>query len=380
MSLNTFIQSSDELSVHSLSNQPLRLELGQRSYNIHIGRNLLDQTELLAPWVSGRLAVIVTNSTVAPLYAQRLHNTLLAAGGEAVVQVVLPDGEQYKDWQHLQLIFDAMLQANCDRKTVVLALGGGVVGDMAGFAAASFMRGVDFIQIPTTLLSQVDSSVGGKTGINHPLGKNMIGAFYQPRMVLADLSTLDTLPNRELSCGLAEIIKHGAICDVAYLHQTIADISAIFARNEYALYRAVRRSCEIKALVVGQDEKESGIRAILNFGHTFGHAIEVGMGYGAWLHGEAVGCGMLIAAELCQRLGRLSKQEQALLHQAVEAVGLPVQVPALGLERYLSLMALDKKSTGGQIQYVLLNGLGAADVAAVPNAVVAEVLQAMGVT
>jgi 3-dehydroquinate synthase len=357
---------------------PLNLDLGERSYNIHIGRGLLDRADLLAPVVAGRSVVVVSNTTVAPLYLQRLEQTLLVANCRQVVQAILPDGEQYKDWQHLQLIFDAMLQARCDRKTVVVALGGGVVGDMAGFAAASFMRGVEFIQIPTTLLSQVDSSVGGKTGINHPLGKNMIGAFYQPQLVLADLSALDTLPDRELACGLAEIIKHGAIADVPYLHNTLADMAAIFKRDEAALYRAVRRSCEIKAHVVAQDEKEGGLRAILNFGHTFGHAIEAGMGYGAWYHGEAVGCGMLMAADVCQRLGRISTEEVALLKQAVVAARLPVEPPRLGLQRYMDLMAVDKKSSAGSIKYVLLKGLGAAETAGVPDELVAESLHALG--
>lgn len=356
----------------------LLLDLGDRSYPIHIGRSLMARADLLAPVVSKRPVVVVSNTTVAPLYAEALERTLSVAGATSVVRAVLPDGEQYKDWQHLQLIFDAMLAARCDRKTVVIALGGGVVGDMAGFAAASFMRGVDFIQIPTTLLSQVDSSVGGKTGINHPLGKNMIGAFHQPRLVLADLAALDTLPDRELACGLAEIIKHGAIADVDYLHQTLRDTDAIFARDEAALVRAVRRSCEIKASVVGQDEKESGLRAILNFGHTFGHAIEAGMGYGQWYHGEAVGCGMLMAADVCQRLGRLQADEVALLRQAVKAARLPVVPPRLGAQRYLDLMAVDKKSSAGSIKYVLLKGLGVAEVSAVPDQTVVASLQALG--
>lgn len=360
------------------SSTPLRLDLGERSYDIHIGRGLISRADLLAPFVSGRSALIVSNTTVAPLYADTLQRTLQAAGARQVVRAVLPDGEQYKDWENLQRIFDALLEARCDRKTVIVALGGGVVGDMAGFAAASFMRGVDFIQVPTTLLSQVDSSVGGKTGINHPLGKNMIGAFHQPRLVLADLATLDTLADRELACGLAEIIKHGAIADEGYLQQTIADMDAIFQRDEAALNRAVRRSCEIKASVVGRDERESGLRAILNFGHTFGHAIEAGMGYGAWYHGEAVGCGMLLAADLCQRLGRLQPAEVALLTQAVKAARLPVVPPRLGAARWLDLMAVDKKASGGAIQYVLLKGLGAAEMARVDEATVTATLLAMG--
>lgn len=358
----------------------LTLNLGDRSYAIHIARGLLQRADLLAPFVKGRQAVIVSNTTVAPLYASVLQSTLQAAGARQVVSAILPDGEGYKDWQHLQQIFDAMLAARCDRQTVVLALGGGVIGDMAGFAAASFMRGVDFIQIPTTLLSQVDSSVGGKTGINHPLGKNMIGAFYQPKIVLADLATLDTLPARELSCGLAEIIKHGAIADKDYLISVQAEMPQLLARDEAALYKAVRRSCEIKAYVVGQDEKESGLRAILNFGHTFGHAIEAGMGYGQWLHGEAVGAGMVMAADVCQRLGRLSEQERALLKSIVSAAGLPTTPPKLGAQRYIELMSVDKKAAAGAVKYVLLNGLGRADIAAVPDEVILQSLVALGAT
>ena len=356
----------------------LRVELGDRAYHIHIARGLLQQASLFAPFVNQRQAVICTNTTVGPLYAAMLENTLKQAGARDVIHAVLPDGEQYKDWQHLQTIFDVMLQARCDRKAVIVALGGGVVGDMAGFAAASFMRGIDFIQVPTTLLSQVDSSVGGKTGINHPLGKNMIGAFYQPKMVVADLATLDTLPDRELSCGLAEIIKHGAIADVQYLTQVEHDMPNLLARDEAALYRAVRRSCEIKADVVGKDEKEGGLRAILNFGHTFGHAIEAGMGYGQWLHGEAVGCGMVMAADVCARLGRISPSDKARIESAVTAARLPVKPPQLGADTYMNLMAVDKKSSAGSIKYVLLKGLGAAETAGVDDALVIDSLKAMG--
>ncbi len=356
----------------------LRVELGDRGYAIHIARGLLQQADLFAPFVNKRQVVIVSNTTVAPLYADGVERTLRTAGARDVVRALLPDGESFKDWQHLQLIFDAMLEARCDRKAVVVALGGGVIGDMAGFAASAFMRGIDFIQVPTTLLSQVDSSVGGKTGINHPLGKNMIGAFYQPKMVVADLATLDTLPDRELSCGLAEIIKHGAIADTAYLAAVEQDMPLLLARDEAALYRAVRRSCEIKAHVVAQDEKEGGLRAILNFGHTFGHAIEAGMGYGAWLHGEAVGCGMVMAAHVCQRLGRLGASEVERVQAAVVAARLPIQPPKLGLQTYMDLMAVDKKASDGAVKYVLLKGLGAADTAAVPDAVIADMLTALG--
>src|SRR5574343_583823 len=282
------------------------ISLGDRSYDIHIGAGLLAQPETWAGLPKAQAAMIVTNDTIAPLYEAQLR-AALAPHYKQVHTVVLPDGEAHKDWQTLNLIFDALLSKGCDRKTVLFALGGGVVGDMTGFAAASYMRGVPFVQVPTTLLSQVDSSVGGKTAINHPLGKNMIGAFYQPQLVVCDLSTLATLPARELSAGLAEVIKYGPIADLAFLGWTEANVPALMARDPQALAHAVRRSCEIKAMVVGQDERESGLRAILNFGHTFGHAIEAGLGYGQWLHGEAVGCGMVMAAELSQRLGKIGR-------------------------------------------------------------------------
>ncbi|HBZ07763.1 MAG TPA: 3-dehydroquinate synthase, partial [Massilia sp.] len=280
----------------------LNVELGERSYPIAIGPGLLADPAALARHVGGHKAAIVTNTTVAPLYLEQVAAPLRAAGRE-VVEIVLPDGEEYKHWGSLMQVFDALLANKCDRKTTLVALGGGVIGDLTGYAAASYMRGVPFVQIPTTLLAQVDSSVGGKTGINHPLGKNMIGAFYQPRAVLADTSTLGTLPERELSAGLAEVIKHGAILDAAFFDWIEANIAALVAREPQALAHAIARSCEIKADVVRRDEREGGLRAVLNFGHTFGHAIEAGLDYGEWLHGEAVGCGMVMAADLSQRLG-----------------------------------------------------------------------------
>jgi 3-dehydroquinate synthase len=357
----------------------LTVALGERSYPIHIGRGALQRSEPFAPLVAGRPVAIVSNQTVAPLYEAVLRRSLERAGARQVVSAILPDGEVHKTWQHLQTIFDVMLTARCDRKTVVVALGGGVVGDMAGFAAATFMRGVDFIQIPTTLLAQVDSSVGGKTGINHPQGKNMVGAFHQPKMVVADLATLDTLPDRELSCGLAEIIKHGAIADEAYLRRVEHDLPALLKRDEAALAHAVLRSCEIKASVVERDEHETNLRAILNFGHTFGHAIESGMGYGAWLHGEAVGCGMVLAAAVSERLGLLSPADALRLRATIEAARLPTVPPALGVERFLELMAVDKKASAGAIQYVLLDGLGRAQVGPAPEGVVRASLSACGV-
>jgi len=314
---------------------------------------------------------------VAPLYAEALQ-TGLQKHYARVLQVVLPDGEAYKDWQTLQLIFDALLENGCDRKTVLFALGGGVVGDMTGFAAASYMRGVPFVQVPTTLLAQVDSSVGGKTGINHPLGKNMVGAFYQPQRVLCDLDTLKTLPPRELSAGLAEIIKYGPIADMPFLGWLEANIDDLLASEPAALAHAIQRSCEIKAHVVGQDEREQGLRAILNFGHTFGHAIESGMGYGQWLHGEGVGCGMVMAAHLSQRLGLVDMAFVDRLTSLIQRAGLPVKGPILDAAdnagRYLELMRVDKKSEAGEIRFVLIDGPGKATVRPAPDAVVREVI------
>lgn len=356
----------------------LNVDLGERSYPIHIGSGLLARAGLFEPVVKGRTVMICTNTTVGPLYADRVAQTLREAGARSVLTVTLPDGEEYKDWPTLQRVFDALLQHHCDRKTVLLALGGGVIGDMGGFAASAFMRGIPFIQVPTTLLSQVDSSVGGKTGINHPLGKNMIGAFYQPQLVITDIATLNTLPDRELSCGLAEIIKHGAIADTAYLNQVEQHMPALLARDPELLALVVKRSCEIKADVVSKDEKEGGLRAILNFGHTFGHAIEAGMGYGQWYHGEAVGCGMVIAAELCRRMGRLTAEEAARLKKVVIQARLPALPPKLGVNRFMELMAHDKKNDAGAIKYVLLNGLGSANTSPADEALVRQTLQEMG--
>jgi 3-dehydroquinate synthase len=358
-----------------LPTQRVPIELGDRSYAIDIGAGLLDDRETWAGLPQAVAALIVSNTTVAPLYAQRLRNSL-AGRYRAVHEVLLPDGEEHKDWQTLNLIFDALLRNGCDRKTVIFALGGGVVGDMAGFAAASYMRGVPFVQVPTTLLAQVDSSVGGKTAINHPLGKNMIGAFYQPQRVVCDLDTLASLPPRELSAGLAEVIKYGPIADQAFLDWIDANLDALLAREPRALAHAVRRSCEIKAWVVGQDERESGLRAILNFGHTFGHAIEAGLGYGQWLHGEAVGCGMVMALQLSQRLSGVDAAYVKRVTGLIERAGLPIRGPALGAERYLELMRVDKKAEGGEIRFVVLESPGRAAVQAAPDAMVREVLAA----
>ncbi len=345
------------------SAQTLTVDLGDRSYPIHIGSGLLDRADLLLPHLAQKRVVVVTNTTVAPLYLERLTQTLTGAGVE-VTPVILPDGEAYKDWQTLNLIFDGLLQSRAERKTTLIALGGGVIGDMTGFAAASYQRGVPFIQVPTTLLSQVDSSVGGKTGINHPLGKNMIGAFYQPKVVLADTDTLKTLPPRELSTGLAEVIKYGLIWDAEFFAWLEANMQKLLALDEAAISHAIYRSCEIKAQVVAQDEREGGIRAILNLGHTFGHAIESGMGYGNWLHGEAVAAGMVLAADASRRKGWLSDADVARSRALIRAAGLPDTAPALGVDKYLEYMGHDKKVEAGKIRFVLLKKIGEAIITA----------------
>lgn len=355
------------------------IALGERSYPILLGPGLLGSADAFAALPIATTAVIVSNTTVAPLYADQLRIALL--GTFRVVHLVtLPDGEEFKTWQTLNLIFDALLQYGCDRKTILFALGGGVIGDMTGFAAASYMRGVPFVQVPTTLLAQVDSSVGGKTGINHPLGKNMIGAFYQPLKVVCDLATLKTLPARELSAGLAEVIKYGPIADLDFLTWIENNIDALMAREPAALAYAVQRSCEIKAWVVAQDEREEGLRAILNFGHTFGHAIEAGLGYGLWLHGEAVGCGMVMAAQLSHRLGLVELDLVRRLASLIRKAGLPVTAPRLAevdnAGRYLDLMRVDKKAQGGEIRFVLLDGSGSAVLRGAPDALVREVIDA----
>jgi 3-dehydroquinate synthase len=361
----------------STASHTVSIDLAERSYDIHIGAGLLSQQGLLDGLPKASSVLIVSNETVAPIYAARLEMALRQRYTK-VITLALPDGEEHKHWQTLNLIFDALLQNGCDRKTLLVALGGGVVGDMTGFAAASFMRGVPFVQIPTTLLSQVDSSVGGKTGINHPLGKNMIGAFYQPLRVVCDLDTLKTLPDRELSAGLAEVIKYGPIADAGFMDWMEQNMDRMLARDVDALAHAVRRSCEIKAWVVAQDEREGGLRAILNFGHTFGHAIEAGMGYGVWLHGEAVGCGMVMAAHLSQRLGLVSTDFVARLKTLTERARLPVVGPSLDGQdsagRYLDLMRVDKKAEAGEIKFVLIDGMAKAVVRGAPDALVREVI------
>jgi 3-dehydroquinate synthase len=363
------------MSLSSLSPITVPIALDERSYEIRIAPGLLDQPDSWTGLPKAAAALIVSNETVAPLYLERCRVQLQAHYSRVDV-VVLPDGEQYKDWDSLNRIVDRLLETASDRKTVLVALGGGVMGDLTGFAAAIYMRGVPFVQVPTTLLAQVDSSVGGKTAINHPRGKNMVGAFYQPVRVIADLDTLDTLPAREFSAGLAEIIKYGPIADADFLVWLEANLDALMARDKQALAYAVQRSCEIKAWVVGQDEREAGLRAILNFGHTFGHAIETGMGYGAWLHGEAVGCGMVLAAELSTRLGLMPADFVTRLRRLIERAGLPVLAPRLGLARYLELMRVDKKNEGGEIRFVVIEGLGKAGMRGASDELVAQVLDA----
>ena len=339
----------------------LKVELGDRSYPIVIGRGLLDETGWTHQLVQPNVA-LVTNDTLWPLYGERLA-TALRATGIAVLPIVLPDGEAHKDWLTLNRIFDALLEHRCDRKTTLIALGGGVIGDIAGFAAATYQRGVPFIQIPTTLLAQVDSSVGGKTAVNHPLGKNMIGAFYQPQQVLADTGTLTTLPEREYRSGLAEVIKYGLILDAVFFDWLEANITALVVRDGDALAHAIKRSCEIKAAVVAADERETvkdGGRALLNLGHTFGHAIESALGYGVWLHGEAVGCGMALAARFSRDLGMLDGGACARAIRLIEAAGLATQMPAITTDEMLDHMGRDKKNEGGAIRLILLRDIGKA--------------------
>ena len=361
------------------TDKTLVIDLGDRSYEILVQSDCIPAIHQQEGLPQSSCALVVTNQTVGPLYGAQLV-AALKHRYPTVHILELPDGEEHKHWQTLNLIFDALLRNGCDRKTVLFALGGGVVGDMTGFAAACYMRGVPFVQVPTTLLAQVDSSVGGKTGINHPLGKNMIGAFYQPRLVVCDLSTLDTLPERELSAGLAEVIKYGPIADMEFMAWQEGAMDALRARDRSALAHAVRRSCEIKAWVVGQDERESGLRAILNFGHTFGHAIEAGMGYGVWLHGEAVGAGMAMAAELSKRMGLVDEAFVQRLRSLIERAGLPVKAPVLDAAdnagRYLELMRVDKKAESGEIRFVLIDDPGKAVLRAAPDALVREVIDA----
>lgn len=356
--------------------QTLTVGLGERSYPIHIGGGVLGQAELLREHIPNKRVAIVSNTTVAPLYLASLQHTLQSIGVSSV-DIILPDGEVYKNSDTLDLIYDALLANRCERSTPLIALGGGVVGDMTGYAAATYLRGVPFIQIPTTLLAQVDSSVGGKTGINHPLGKNMIGAFYQPRLVLADTATLGSLPDNELAAGIAEVIKYGLIRDLPFLQWLESNMERLLARDTDALQYAITHSCQNKAEVVAADERESGERALLNLGHTFGHAIESGMGYGNWLHGEAVAAGTIMAADLSRRMGWIAEQDLVRVRNLFARAGLPVVAPDLGVDKYLDLMGLDKKVEGGKIRFVLLKEIGRAVVfGEVPPALLQQTLEA----
>jgi len=349
------------------------VELGERSYPIHIGSGLLRQPGLLAPVLGRRDAIIVTNTVVGPLYLAAVRE---ACGDRCRAEVVLPDGEAHKTMATIGQVLDALVAARAGRDAVLVALGGGVVGDIAGFAAAIYQRGIDFIQVPTTLLAQVDSSVGGKTGVNHPGGKNLIGAFHQPRLVLADIDTLATLPPREYAAGLAEVVKYGLIADAPFFAWLEAHRMALLARDAATVATAIRRCCELKAAIVGEDEREADRRALLNLGHTFGHAIESGLGYGQWLHGEAVGCGMRMATDLSVRLGLLPPEALQRMHRLLVRAGLPVQAPDLGAETYLDWMGRDKKAEAGEIRFVVLQAMGRAAVQSAPDAVVRQVLQA----
>ena len=352
----------------------VHVAIANAGYDILIGDGLLQSASAWQGLPKAQRAVIVSNPTVHALHGAALRQAL-APHYAHVSEVLLPDGEAHKNWATLNLIFDHLLATACDRKTVLFALGGGVVGDMTGFAAASYMRGVPFVQVPTTLLAQVDSSVGGKTAINHPLGKNMIGAFYQPARVVCDLSTLLTLPDRELRAGLAEVIKYGPIADLTLFDWLESNLPALLAREMSALAHAVQRSCQIKADVVGQDERETGLRATLNFGHTFGHAIETGQGYGAWLHGEAVACGMVLGAALSAELGLLPDAFAQRLQRLLERAGLPVVAPAMTLQRWFELMRVDKKAADGDIRYIVIGPPGSATLRTAPAALVERVIR-----
>lgn len=339
--------------------QTYTVALGDRAYPIHIGAGLLSNMDLVLPHLPQKRIALITNEVVAPLYLDMVRGALESAGVK-VVTVVIPDGEKYKQWETLNKVYDQLLAARCERGTTIVALGGGVVGDVSGFAAATYQRGAPFIQMPTTLLAQVDSSIGGKTAINHPLGKNMIGAFYQPKVVISDMQTLLTLPDRELKAGLAEIIKHGLISDAEFFAWLENNVERILARDMEALTHAVFRSCEIKGAVVVRDETEQGDRALLNFGHTFGHAIENGMGYGSWLHGEAVAAGMALASDLSMQLGMLQSADTGRIRKLLLRAGLPVEVTGISREKMRDLMSLDKKSRDGNLRFILLERIGSA--------------------
>ena len=364
----------DDAPAAPLPSRTVAVHTPSHRYDILIGSGVLRSPASWQGLPKAGRAVIVSNATVHALHGAALLEAL-APHYRQISTVLLPEGEQHKNWQSLNLIFDHLLASGCDRQTVLFALGGGVVGDITGFAAASYMRGVPFVQVPTTLLAQVDSSVGGKTAINHPLGKNMIGAFYQPERVVCDLNTLATLPARELRAGLAEVIKYGPIADLELLGWLETNLGALLAGDPAALAHAVQRSCEIKAEIVGQDERESGLRAVLNFGHTFGHAIEAGMGYGQWLHGEAVACGMVLAAVLSAELGLVSPDFALRLRTLIERASLPVTAPHMDIPRWFELMRVDKKAVDGDIRYILIGPAGRATLRTAPAAVVERVIR-----
>lgn len=355
---NTIMQNNNKNSMQTIT-VDFTPSSEKRSYPIHIGHGILQQVDLIVSCLPQKRVAIVSNTTIAPLYLDNLR-AALEKQGVISISIILPDGEVHKNWETLNLIFDALLKNHCERNTAILALGGGVIGDLTGFAAATYLRGVPFIQIPTTLLAQVDSSVGGKTGINHPLGKNMIGAFYQPRMVLADSATLNTLPDRELRAGLAEIIKYGLIRDPAFFDWLERNMHRLLARDPVTLNEAIQRSCENKAEIVAADEKEEGVRALLNLGHTFGHAIENGMGYGIWLHGEAVAAGIVLAADLSRRMKLINEADVGRIRKIFLQAGLPVVAPKMPPEKYLRLMMLDKKVDAGRARFIVLNRIGEA--------------------
>jgi len=360
----------------SQSRQMVTVDLGDRSYPIHIGEQLLSDAQLLIPHIRGKQVCIISNETVAPLYLETVSNTLAAYDP---LTIILPDGEEYKTLDTVSLIYDRLLEASFSRSATLVALGGGVIGDMVGFAAATYQRGIDFIQIPTTLLSQVDSSVGGKTGVNRPLGKNMVGAFYQPNCVLADTSTLRTLPDRELKAGLAEVIKYGLINNLSFLNWLDENIENILALDTDALAYAIRTSCHEKAVIVAEDEKEAGIRAILNLGHTFGHAIETAMGYGNWLHGEAVATGIVMAAELSCREKLIKAHDVERVRSIIQRSGLPISPPEeMDVDTFITLMSRDKKADQGKIKFILLEELGKARVSGqVSHEVLTSVLESL---
>lgn len=351
----------------------LSVSLGDRSYPICIGDDLLPKVNGVFQPKKKYCAVIVTNETVAPLYLESFRTSLLTLFNN-VQTIVLADGEQYKTMETLNDVFTSLLSQGADRGAVLFALGGGVIGDLTGFAASCYMRGISYVQVPTTLLAQVDSSVGGKTAVNHPLGKNMIGAFYHPQCVIADISTLKTLPLRELKAGLAEVVKYGFIYDIDFLAWLESNLDAIFRLEGDVLTHLIYRSCEIKAEIVAQDETEQGIRALLNFGHTFGHAIEAGLGYGHWLHGEGVGCGMLMAAALSMECGYLGWLDYERVKRLIERIGLPTIAPALDAEQYLKLMQNDKKTLDGELRFILLERLGKGIVQSVPPDLVKKII------